>query len=65
MDDNCRKKNVSDTIVTQSKTAALHVTLKKKKLKSYDTVLNYLFSKNMKNSYFVAIFVNIVFPVLC
>ena len=48
MDDNCRKKNVSDTIITQSKAAALHVTLEKKLLKSYDTVLNYLFSKDVE-----------------
>ena len=34
---------------------------KKKLLKFYDSVLKYLFSKNVKNRYFVAIFVNIVF----
>ena len=37
---------------------------KKNLLKSYDTVLKYLFSEKVKNRYFVAIFVNIVFAVL-
>ena len=65
MDDNYRNKNVSDTNITQSKAAELHVTQEKQLLKSFDTVLKYLFLKNVKNGYFVAIFVSIVFSVLC
>ena len=48
----------------QSKAAELYVALEKNLLKSYDTGLKYLFSKNVKNCYIVAVFVNIVFPVL-
>ena len=40
------------------------ILLCKKSYKNPVTVLKYLFSKNVKNRYFVAIFVNIVFPVL-
>ena len=49
-------------ISAQLKAAELHITLQKKLFKSYDTVLKYLFPKNLKNYYFVAIYVNIVFP---
>ena len=58
MNDNYRKKNVSDT------KCKLPVNLEKKLLKFYDTVLKYLLSKKMKNHQIVAIFVNIVFLVL-
>ena len=41
--------------------AELHVTQEKK---YYNPMTQFLLSKNVKNRYFAAIFVNIIFPVL-
>ena len=62
MDDNYRK-NVSDTNKSSIKTYRVACYSGKKLLKSYETVLKYLFSKHVKNRDFVAIFVIIVFHV--
>ena len=55
------KRNISDTNISPIKSCWVACYSGKKLLKSYDTVLKYLFSKNVKNRYFVAIFVNIFF----